>query len=108
MSNRNEVSSFPSFPPPTDPVRPPPLTGFFFSGAFFLKQPAVLTTRGMAHFVAGKSAALEAHAAAAVRKVFIPGDEVVLAAVAVDAPFRHSALHLDHRQGGVILDLQGE
>jgi hypothetical protein len=28
-SKWNEVSSFPSFPPPTNPVRYPPLTGFF-------------------------------------------------------------------------------
>jgi len=27
---RNEVSSFPSFPPPINPVRYPPLTGFFY------------------------------------------------------------------------------
>jgi hypothetical protein len=28
-TKRNEVSSFPSFPPPINPVRHPPLTGFF-------------------------------------------------------------------------------
>jgi hypothetical protein len=32
IAKRNEVTSFPSFPPPTDPVRIPPLTGFFFLG----------------------------------------------------------------------------
>jgi hypothetical protein len=33
IAKRNEVTSFPSFPPPTDPVRTPPLTGFFFDEA---------------------------------------------------------------------------
>jgi hypothetical protein len=35
---RDEVSSFPSFPPPTNPVRHPPLAGFFFGSTTFWQK----------------------------------------------------------------------
>jgi hypothetical protein len=38
LSNRNEVSSFPSFPPPTDPVRTPPPNRVFLYCSGLLRR----------------------------------------------------------------------